>query len=273
MGVLKVYDGTDWRTVGCGGTAGFPGYAAGSTSSGSGTTISITLPSGIQAGDLLIIAVGTNARFGIGGPTGWTSLGGSPSGFGADVGIYSKIADGTESSATVSWTSSFSRVYVTQCRVYRGPTSVSDVGGTASGSAGTSYAAPEMTYSPGGDFDYVYFFVAHDPTNTAPPAVTPPTGTEDGLSNSNSRVTMASGSTPETGSSGSAGDHTASSDISSDWAVVRFGVERAEQTVGRLKLWDGTQWVREACDGDTGGHPLKLWDGTSWVTVACMVPA
>ena len=45
------------------------------------------------------------------------------------------------------------------------------------------------------------------------------------------------------------------------------------QTSGRLKLWDGTQWLREACDDDTGGHPLKLWDGTSWVTVACLVPA
>ena len=41
---------------------------------------------------------------------------------------------------------------------------------------------------------------------------------------------------------------------------------------GRLKLWTGTEWVREACDGDTGGHPLKMWDGSTWQTVACMVP-
>lgn len=49
-------------------------------------------------------------------------------------------------------------------------------------------------------------------------------------------------------------------------------------TVGRLKLWDGTQWVKEKCAASAGtSRPLKMNAGTPsapmWVTVACMVPA
>lgn len=46
-------------------------------------------------------------------------------------------------------------------------------------------------------------------------------------------------------------------------------------TTGRLKLWDGTQWVREACDDDLPAafaRPLNVWTGTAWEQVACMVP-
>ena len=49
---------------------------------------------------------------------------------------------------------------------------------------------------------------------------------------------------------------------------------------GRLKLWTGSVWVREVCDGDVAGdgtaHPLKINTGTPeapvWETAACMVP-
>ena len=40
--------------------------------------------------------------------------------------------------------------------------------------------------------------------------------------------------------------------------------------LGRLKVWDGTQWLREACPGEVG-HPLKVWDGSAWQVAACLI--
>lgn len=55
-------------------------------------------------------------------------------------------------------------------------------------------------------------------------------------------------------------------------SFVTATIEALEPGTGRLYLWDGTQWVREVCDGETG-VPLQMWDGAAFVTVACMTPA
>lgn len=53
------------------------------------------------------------------------------------------------------------------------------------------------------------------------------------------------------------------------WRVVRPAPPGL--TTGRLKLWTGTEWVREVDTGETG-RPLKAFINGAWVTVARMTP-
>lgn len=88
-------------------------FIAGAGNGGTGTSATVTMPGGLAAGDLLIAAVQT---FGAGAsivtPSGWTHEGND-----ADLAVFSKISDGTETGVTMT---GFSGGWAALLQIYRG---------------------------------------------------------------------------------------------------------------------------------------------------------
>ncbi len=109
----------------------------------SGTSIAITYPTGVQAGDLLVAAIGNvSTSSALVQPAGWTLLD-NPAG--AIASMY-KIADGTETSGSVTWSWTGASVSCGLMVLVRGVSrSPIDTSGAQANASSTSLTAPTIT--------------------------------------------------------------------------------------------------------------------------------
>jgi len=111
----------------------------------SGTSISVPMPASLTAGNTLIIAVMTGpSTSNMSTPSGWTALQLPSNGA-----LYAKIADGTETSQSISWTtnavSAYASLQMSNCYG-----ALPDIYSEVLNSLSTNYTAPAVTSSDGG---------------------------------------------------------------------------------------------------------------------------
>jgi len=120
---------------------------------GSSKSVTVTLPSGIQANDQIFVATTQQSGKTVNTPTGYTQVAsvtstGSPA---ANTVLYRKTAAGGETSVTVSYGNKFAKSIVAV--VYRGadPSNPIDVQTSATAAATTSVTTPSVTTTVAGD--------------------------------------------------------------------------------------------------------------------------
>lgn len=265
MGVLKVWDGSDWRKVGCGSPATPSLVTSGTWQSDVTDAISIPL-GGVQPGDLILFVMGSQGV----GPAGYTQRWDSNNSDVGGIQVWTRVADGTETSVTAtSDLTLFSHALV---YVFRG-FGFLDVANPQSFINDTSWDTPSYAYAETvpGAVVHIWKAFRNDAVEITPDAaLSDLLGTEVGGAYEPGGIQALAAGWETLAGAGATPVRTATTSNGGQ-AWLGMAVVLRDTTPGRLKLWDGTQWVREACDGDTGGHPLKLWDGTTWQTVACMV--
>lgn len=133
----------------------FVGSASAQTGTGAPSTTSIiaTLPTGIQSGDFIILAVNRSLNYPIAAtPTGWTWLenvidsGTAPSAATTDV--YYRLATGTETTTGPTFSTATATRFITTAAVYRGVDSTSpfiDHGGQVTTSTTANRVGPALT--------------------------------------------------------------------------------------------------------------------------------
>jgi hypothetical protein len=121
----------------------------GTANHGSGTSVSVSLPASVAAGDLLVMVIQTSAGAAptVNAVTGWTHLitkQTSVTGFAFDV--FYRVADGTEGSTVTVTTTAAANFQVIVARV-TGADTVTPINASASGSvaAGSTAATPSIT--------------------------------------------------------------------------------------------------------------------------------
>jgi hypothetical protein len=143
---------------------------------GSATSVDITMPSGLTAGDMLVVVVRFSVASGTRTFTGWTQT--PLSAYSARTYVYYRRADGTEgASETLSWVNSANIILV--CLAFRqadGHLVSFDQEATESGSTGTSHETPSITAGASSDGGY-YLGIFSDNAGAAVTAVST-TGTE-----------------------------------------------------------------------------------------------
>ena len=146
-------------TAGAASARGF-GFGAPAFSSGiafigggpvaTGSAPTVGLPAGINAGDLLILLVGSNSSNSV--PAGYTQIGYAS--YGGYFYVYYKFASGSESSPTLTTTGTTTSA---QILAYRGATSL-DVAGSFATAYGTSGTAPSISVASPGELLLAIFF-------------------------------------------------------------------------------------------------------------------
>ena len=125
------------------------------TASGKKTTLTVTLPAGIEAGDQVVLASTQPSTDTVTAPTGYTKVTGVTSGGASPLAstiVFRHTVAAGDTSLTLSY-STKKTAHAVVLAVYRGvdPNLPIDVSATASAAAGTSVEAPSVTPSYGDD--------------------------------------------------------------------------------------------------------------------------
>jgi hypothetical protein len=124
--------------------------AVGSVASGTGTSISTNAPSGVAAGDRLLLAVAVKTKLQADTPSGWTLTHYVESGTNTvGLTVFRRVADGTAADTpTVALSSSLDYTAII-CRLSAG---AFDVGNTTLSAFASSLALPTATVAANGSF-------------------------------------------------------------------------------------------------------------------------
>jgi len=146
-------------------------FRSANTAAASGTSITLTKPSGTVSGDVLVAAIDIAGTTTVTAPSGWTLVRSTTSGSSLTQATYVHAAGSTEPSSYV-WRFSSSRTVSGIVAAYVGVSTTTPVdvssGGSSAGS--TSVTAPSVTTTAGGELLLGVFGAAAKAT------VTPPTG-------------------------------------------------------------------------------------------------
>lgn len=234
------------------------------------TSFPLTMPASIASGDLLIaiveIRIGTTWT----APSGWTAISTIAQAGGGGVGQLNgwyKIAAGTESGTTPTWTTvnaTSAQAHVHRVTGWHGTTAPE-----ATTSSGDSSAAnpPSLTPSWGADDTLWLAIGGHTAQSTAPWTAAPSgySGFDlDSASSGGGVAAIASSWRNNNATSEDPGAFTVNTvpGVSSHnryWTAATIAIRPSAGggTTGQIKVWNGTSFVAK---------PMKVWNGTSWVT-------
>jgi len=144
--------------------------AASTGKSKGGTTLSVTKPTGLQAGDVMVAVVDVMGTAAITAPAGWTLIRDTANGTTMHQSAYWKVA-GTSEPRSYAWTLSSAQLAAVAIAAYRGVATVSPVDVNSGGIAtSASISAPSVTTTSGAELIVGLYGIATQAT------VTPPTG-------------------------------------------------------------------------------------------------
>lgn len=222
------------------------------------------MPSSIASGDLLIalveIRIGTTWT----APAGWTAISTIAQAGGGGVGQLNgwyKIASGTESGTTPTWTTvnaTTAQVHVHRITNWHGTTPPE---ATTSSGDGTAANPPSLTPSWGAD-DTLWFAIGGHTAASLTPWSAAPSGysgfQQNGASAGGGIATLASSYRTNNAPSEDPGAFTVSGS-NRYWTAATIAVRPSSGgggSTGQIKTYDGSSFVAK---------PMKVWNGTSWV--------
>ncbi|HEY2176527.1 MAG TPA: RHS repeat-associated core domain-containing protein, partial [Mycobacteriales bacterium] len=207
---------------------------------GTGSTLTLTLPSGVQANDQILLAVTLPGNQTIKStPSGYTQVGSYSSGAGASntqLVLYRRTAQTGDTAATVTFSKTFAKA--ANLIVYRGVNPVTPIDASSNGTtaSGTSVVAPSVTATKGTD-ELVVALAANSSaagTWTAPSQMTTQRSQAGG-------PTIASAVADQAlTSSGSTGSRTATFSTTGSLVAAMVALQPAQTSYGYDSLGDRT---------------------------------
>jgi len=205
-----------------------------------GLTLSINVPAGVVAGDVLVATVGKTGSEFVGTPSGWTRIqhvgDSSTMDFGA---FYHVVAGGDPASHSFSWTGSTNRYATGGITAYRNvdndnPVDVNGVYGSGGGNV-TSFPAPSITTTAANEMIVATYGVAANATWTPPAGMAERVDQVAGTSTT--YVSIEQDDELQPGPPGASGTKTATSSVAGGGGAIIFGLRPG------LTLGSGTAQV------------------------------
>src|SRR3954447_19983893 len=108
------------------------------------TSVRVTVPASVQAGDGMVLVLSTSSTASGGTPTGWTAAGARLSGTGPNTQVFSRVASASDAGSTVTVTLSAQAKVTLQLAAYAGTSTTNPIASVASTArpAGTSHPTP-----------------------------------------------------------------------------------------------------------------------------------
>lgn len=248
--------------------------------SGSVTSMVVSMPATVSAGDRLIAAVsvrnpGTWSTM----PTGWAQLKQQLGGGSAEqLTIFEKIADGTEGGTTKTWVASVATTAVWQVvRVTGAHASTASEVTSTSGDA--SSANPPAITPSGGANDYLIIAVAGHAAISTAAFTAGPAGysgfLNSGASSGGAAVSVATATKGLTAATTEDPGVFTAGGSNRFWSAATIAVYPAAGgggggTTGQIKVYNGTSFVAKPAKVWNGSawttKPVKRWNGSGWVT-------
>lgn len=252
-GTTKVEPATDLVvTQTCSGGGTGIAYRSHASASGSVTNITVALPAGTAAGDLLVAHVSQryDASFAVTAPSGWTLAGSVDLGGGATVAtwLWHRLATSSEpSSYTFSAGSkSLRHAAIVAYSGVDGTSPVNAYAGAGTTTASTSLVAPSVTTTVSNAALLTFFAVRANATVTPPAGMTERYDLVTGTGASHLAV---SGNDQQLSASGGTGTRTATSTVSEMHTALTLALAPAAGGAGASATWTPT--VSTWADGYT----------------------
>lgn len=251
---------------------------AGDGQSATASSLALTIPASVAAGDVAYIAIGANSTSTtVTTPTGWTLKSGpDASGTVINCYLYERVLTAGDAGATVTLTLSVAQKAAAELVVISGGTTTGLVWGKNVDAGGaTSVTVPTLAGVPAGALMVALF----PRRNAAPPApdVALPAGYTAGSRAANAHASGAQNSIEadwrSISSAGTYGGESAAVASSAGTAyaiaVPAVGGPPPPTRSGKANVWDGSAWVARTVKTWSGtawvAHPAKAWDGAGWV--------
>lgn len=228
------------------------------------TSMPVSLPATINAGDLLLALVEVRNTATYTKPTGWSDISTIAQAGGGAVGKlngFYKIAAGTEAGTTPTWTASTGTTGIWQTiRVTSWHGTTPPEATTASGDA-TAANPPSLTPSWGTDDTLWLAIAGHAAAVTAAWSAAPTNYSgfqNDGASSGGAAVSIASSTRQLNAISEDPGAFTVSGS-NRFWTSATIGIRPAAAgggLTGQAKVYNGSSFVAK---------PVKVWSGSTWV--------